>query len=49
MTAGKVYYGDCLRNMQQWIDWNQFNAPVLADLIYADPPWNSNTYKCHQK
>ena len=42
MTAGKVYYGDCLKNMQQWIEWNQFNAPVLADLIYADPPWNSN-------
>lgn len=42
MTPGKVYYGDCLKNMRQWIDWNQFNAPVLADLIYADPPWNSN-------
>ena len=41
MTPGKVYYGDCLRNMQQWIEWNRWNEPVLADLIYLDPPWNS--------
>ena len=42
MTAGKVYYGDCLRNMRQWTEWNQSNRPVLADLIYCDPPWNSD-------
>ena len=42
MTAGTVYYGDCLRNMQRWIEWNRWNPPVLADLIYADPPWNSD-------
>ena len=42
MTAGKVYYGDCLRNMRRWVEWNRWNAPILADLIYLDPPWNSN-------
>lgn len=42
MIAGKVYYGDCLRNMRSWIEWNQCNEPVLADLIYCDPPWNSD-------
>ncbi len=42
MTEGKVYYGDCLKNMRQWTEWNQCNPPVLADLIYCDPPWNSD-------
>ena len=42
MKTETVYYGDCLRNMERWIDWNRWNEPVLADLIYADPPWNSN-------
>ena len=42
MKTGTVYYGDCLRNMERWIDWNRWNEPVLADLIYADPPWNSD-------
>lgn len=32
---GSLYYGDCLGVMQQW-------TPGQADLIYLDPPFNSN-------
>ena len=31
-----LYYGDCLDWMQKW-------PPETVDLIYLDPPFNSNT------
>ena len=36
LKENSLYYGDCLEVMQQW-DAEQ------ADLIYLDPPFNSNT------
>ena len=45
MKTGTVYYGDCLTHLTQWIQWNRglkSLPPSLADLIYLDPPWNSN-------
>ncbi len=44
MKTETVYYGDCLKHLKQWIQWNKslFELqPTLADLIYLDPPWNS--------
>ena len=44
MKTGTVYYGDCLKHLKQWIQWNKSlfeMQPALADLIYLDPPWNS--------
>ena len=45
MQTSSVYYGDCVKHLEQW---NARNLPLipsfrkLADLIYLDPPWNSN-------
>ena len=36
MTPGTLYYGDCLKWMQEW-------PRGVVDLIYLDPPFNSNT------
>ncbi len=36
LTPGSLYYGDCLDWMQRWDDES-------VDLIYLDPPFNSNT------
>ena len=53
MQTSSVYYGDCLNHLTQWNNWNRWdennNARLktdrkLADLIYLDPPWNSDTY-----
>ena len=44
MKTGTVYFGDCLKHLKQWIQWNKSlfeMTPSLADLIYLDPPWNS--------
>ena len=44
MKTETVYYGDCLKHLKQWLQWNKsvFELqPSLADLIYLDPPWNS--------
>ena len=35
MELGTLYYGDCLEWMEQWGD-------ECVDLIYLDPPFNSN-------
>ena len=35
MNANTLYYGDCLAWMGQWPDQS-------VDLIYLDPPFNSN-------
>ena len=45
MQLQSVYYGDCFKHLEQWNTHNQEllkSARKLADLIYADPPWNSN-------
>ena len=44
MEQGTVYYGDCADHLTQWCNWNSSHpfARILADLIYLDPPWNSN-------
>ena len=51
MQLQSVYYGDCLKHLMQWNNWNRWdennNARLkmdrkLTDLIYLDPPWNSN-------
>ena len=55
MQTSSVYYGDCLKHLMQWNNWNQWREVggeeavrrmkmerKLADLIYLDPPWNSN-------
>ena len=45
MQLQSVYYGDCVKHLTQW---NAHNFELLpsargfADLIYLDPPWNSN-------
>ena len=53
MQLQSVYYGDCLKHLMQWNNWNRWDANnnarlkmdrKLADLIYLDPPWNSDTY-----
>ena len=53
MQTSSVYYGDCLKHLTHWNNWNRWdennNARLkmdrkLADLIYLDPPWNSDTY-----
>ena len=53
MQLQSVYYGDCLKHLTHWNNWNRWdennNARLkmdrkLADLIYLDPPWNSDTY-----
>jgi len=36
LAPGSLYYGDCLDWMQRWDDES-------VDLIYLDPPFNSNT------
>ena len=36
LQANALYFGDCLDWMQQWADQS-------VDLIYLDPPFNSNT------
>ena len=36
-TPNSLVYGDCLEVMRQWAD-----AGMCADLIYLDPPFNSN-------
>ena len=44
MKTETVYFGDCLKHLKQWVEWNKslFELqPALADLIYLDPPWNS--------
>ena len=46
MKTETVYFGDCLKHLKQWVEWNKSlyaMAPSLADLIYLDPPWNSKT------
>ena len=51
MRTSSVYYGDCFKHLTHWNNWNRWdednNARLalerrLADLIYLDPPWNSN-------
>lgn len=44
MKTEAVYYGACLTHLTQWCNWNKDPGRVkyLADLIYLDPPWNSN-------
>ena len=44
MKTKAVYYGDCLTHLTQWCNWNNEPGRIksLADLIYLDPPWNSN-------
>ena len=44
MKTGTVHFGDCLKHLKQWIQWNRGLSELslsLADLIYLDPPWNS--------
>ena len=44
MKTGTVYFGDCLKHLKLWVEWNKnlfARQPALADLIYLDPPWNS--------
>ena len=38
MQDGALYYGDCLDWMQEWLP----DARESVDLIYLDPPFNSN-------
>ena len=45
MQLQSVYYGDCVKHLEQWRALNFELLPSarsLADLIYLDPPWNSN-------
>lgn len=45
MQLQSVYYGDCAQHLEQWSAHNfelLKSARSLADLIYLDPPWNSN-------
>ena len=45
MRTASVYYGDCVKHLEQWNSHNfelLKSARSLADLIYLDPPWNSN-------
>ena len=45
MQLQSVYYGDCVKHLEQWRALNfelLSSARSLADLIYLDPPWNSN-------
>ena len=45
MQLQSVYYGDCVQHLTQWNAHNFELLPSarsLADLIYLDPPWNSN-------
>ena len=51
MKTETICYGDCLKHLTHWNNWNCWdednNARLpmdrkLADLIYLDPPWNSN-------
>ena len=53
MQTSSVYYGDCFKHLTQWNNWNHPEIfpngtkrmtidMRLADLIYLDPPWNSN-------
>lgn len=49
MKTGTTYYRDCLDLMTQW---KEKQASLKADLIYLDPPLNSNAnygviYKDH--
>ena len=39
MKDGALYYGDCLDWMREWLP----DARESVDLIYLDPPFNSNT------
>ncbi len=46
MQTSSVYYGDCVKHLEPWRTFNfelLSSACSLADLIYLDPPWNSNT------
>ena len=45
MKTETVYFGDCLEHLKLWIRWNKGifeGQPSQPDLIYLDPPWNSN-------
>ena len=45
MQRQSVYYGDCVKHLEPWRALNferLSSARSLADLIYLDPPWNSN-------
>ena len=45
MKTETICFGDCLEHLKQWIRWNNDifeGKPALADLIYLDPPWNSD-------
>lgn len=42
MENRSVFYGDCKTHMEKWVDYNIWGESVLADLIYLDPPFNSN-------
>ena len=53
MRLQSVYYGDCLKHLTQWNNWNRWDEDnntrlamdrKLDDLIYLDPPWNSDAY-----
>ena len=42
MQRQSVYYGDCVKHLQQWHAQNfelLASTRSLADLIYLDPPW----------
>ena len=48
MQTSSVYYGDCFKHLTHWNNWDEDNNArlaierQLADLIYLDPPWNSD-------
>lgn len=45
MQPASVYYGDCVKHLEQWNSHNielLKSARSVADLIYLDPPFNSN-------
>ena len=50
MKTGNVYYGDCLELMEEWKKPENWTGPP-ADLIYLDPPFNSDEVynKPHKK
>ena len=50
MKTGNIYYGDCLELMEEWKKPENWTGPQ-ADLIYMDPPFNSDEVynKPHRK
>ncbi len=50
MKTGNIYYGDCLELMEEWKKPENWTGPP-ADLIYMDPPFNSDEVynKPHKK